>query len=123
MIPLFNSSFKNWYATVLSQLLHLIPITSAWNCSLLQIFIEKYETLSIMNEEIFSCPLHENLRVTKFLESGTTYFHQVSISSNDFHSCFYPIISFQKVNKHPYGSYLNNMTLYMLDLNSSIMDE
>ena len=55
-----------------------------------------------MNEEICSIPMYKNMRVPKYLGSGTTEFNQVEISVNGLHSCFYLILNFQKVSKQPY---------------------
>ena len=55
-----------------------------------------------MNEDICSIPMYKNMRVPKYLGSGTTEFNQVEISVNGLHSCFYLILNFQKVSKQPY---------------------
>ena len=61
----------------------------------------------MINKELFSLRLHENLCVKKIPGSGTTKFHQGSVSSNGISSCFRPILYFQKVSKHPYGVNVN----------------
>ena len=57
--------------------------------------------LSIINKNVYYCPLRENLSVPKCIGIGTTQFHKVAIFANGLHSIFDIILSFQKVSKHP----------------------
>ena len=62
-----------------------------------------------MNEELYYCPLNENLHVSKCLGIGTSQFNQAAISENGLISFFDIILSFQKVCKNPYGYSLHKL--------------
>ena len=51
-----------------------------------KLLLKTCEIISIINEELFNRPLHENIRAPKFLGSGTTQFHKEEVLANDIHS-------------------------------------